>query len=99
MVIRYHKGIKNTLVYLGSDKWEINDIVVRQDGQVFCDWDFTNNTLLPTRLLYDGMRDMMRRRKEQMDEVPSTCGGFGGCGGGVNYTPRFSCGGGCSSCG
>lgn len=119
MVIRYHKGIKNTLVYLGNDKWEINDIVVRQDGEIFADWDFTNKTLLPTLLLRDNTKEIMQRSKERMVEVASTpyttCGGgYGGCGGGVKYTPRFSCGGGgcggsypyttncgggCSSCG
>lgn len=97
MVIRYHKGIKNTLVYLGNDKWEINDIVVRQDGEVFCDWDFTNKTLLPTILLHDNTKEIMQRSRERMVEITSTphytCGGWDSCGGGVNYTPRFSCGG------
>lgn len=117
MVIRYHKGIKNTLVYLGNDKYEINDIIVRQDGQIFADWDFTNNTLLSTMLLRDNTKEIMQRSRERMIEIASTrcgggdgkghlrqqlpenytsCGGIGGCGGGVNYTPRFSCGsGGC----
>lgn len=119
LVVRYHKGIKNTLVYLGNDKWEINDIIIRQDGEIFADWDFTNKTLLPTQLLHDNMREIMQRSKERMVEVASTpyttCGGgYGGCGGGVKYTPRLSCGGGgcggsypyttncgggCSSCG
>lgn len=98
MVIRYHKGIKNTLVPLGNDKYEINDIVVRQDGQVFADWDFSNKTLLPTMLLHDNTKEIMQRSKERMIEIASTpyttCGGgYGGCGGGVRYTPRFSCGG------
>ena len=98
MVIRYHKGIKNTLVYLGNDKWEINDIVIRQDGEVFADWDFSNKTLLPTMLLHDDTKEIMQRSKERMIETASTpyttCGGsYGGCGGGVKYTPRFSCGG------
>ena len=101
LVVRYHKGIKNTLVYLGNDKWEINDIVVRQDGQVFCDWDFTNKTLLPTMLLHDNTKEVMQRSRQRMVEIASTpyttCGGgaIGGCGGGMNYTPRLSCGGGC----
>lgn len=109
MVIRYHKGIKNTLVYLGNDKWEINDIIVRQDGEVFCDWDFTNKTLLPTVLLHDNAKDVMQRNRERTVVTPSisyaTCGSsYSGCGGGVNYTSRLSCGGGggCgggSSCG
>jgi molybdenum cofactor biosynthesis enzyme MoaA len=108
MVIRYHKGIKNTLVYLGNgignNTWEINDIVVRQDGEVFCDWDFTNKTLLPTNLLHDNRKEIMQRSVERIvDIAPTPChtcgGGYSGCGGGVDYTPRFSCGGGCSSCG
>ena len=97
MVIRYHKGIKNTLVPLGSDKYEINDIIVRQDGQIFADWDFTNKTLLPTMLLHDHTKEIMQRSRERMVEIASTpyytCGGWDSCGGGVNYTPRFSCGG------
>lgn len=105
-VIRYHKGIKNTLVYLGEDKYEINDIIVRQDGQVFCDWDFTAKNLLPTMLLHQ--RTIEETRAIHHKIVKETryiggCGGLGGCGdsgcgGGVNYTPRFSCGGG-GSCG
>lgn len=101
LVVRYHKGIKNTLVTLGNDKYEINDIIIRQDGQVFCDWDFTNKTLLPTQLLRDNMRELMARSRERMVEIASTpepsCGGVGGCGG-ITYTPRLSCGGG-GSCG
>jgi hypothetical protein len=102
MVIRYHKGIKNTLVYLGNDKYEINDIIVRQDGQIFADWDFTNQTLLPTMLLHDNMKEIMQRSRERMIEIASTrCGGGDGKGHlrqqlPDNYT---SCGGGCSSCG
>ena len=94
LIIRYHKGIKNTLVYLDNDKWEINDIVVRQDGQIFCDWDFTNKTLLPTMLLRDNTKEIMQRSKERMVEIASTphytCGGWSGCIGGI-----YSCGGGC----
>lgn len=98
MVIRYHKGIKNTLVPLGNDKYEINDIIVRQDGQIFADWDFSNKTLLPTMLLHDDTKEVMEKSRRRMVEIASTpyytCGGgYGGCGGGVRYTPRFSCGG------
>lgn len=97
LVVRYHKGIKNTLVTLGNDKYEINDIIIRQDGQVFCDWDFTNKTLLPTQLLRDGTRELMARSRERMVEIASTpepsCGGVGGCGG--YYVDLYSggCGG------
>ncbi len=103
MVIRYHKGIKNTLVYLGKDKYEINDIIVRQDGQVFADWDFTNQTLLPTQLLRDNTKEIMQRSRERMVEIASTpyttCGGgYSGCGGAYSSFRGYSCGGG-SSCG
>ena len=102
MVIRYHKGIKNTLVYLGNDKWEINDVVVRQDGEIFCDWDFTNKTLLPTMLLRDYTKEIMQRSRERIVEIASTphytCGGYGGCGGAYSSFRGYSCGGG-SSCG
>ena len=117
MVVRYHKGLKNTFINLGNDKYEINDIIIRQDGSIFCDWDFTNAHILPPQLLYNGTKDIMKRSRERMVEIASTptytcsgvactngnpypyskdytCGGVGGCGGGVNYTPRFSCGGG-----
>jgi hypothetical protein len=83
LVVRYHKGIKNTLVTLHDDKYEINDIIIRQDGQVFCDWDFTNKTLLPTQLLRDNMRELMARSREKMVEIattPSRCGGGDGKG-------------------
>lgn len=101
MIIRYHKGIKNTLVYLGKDKWEINDIVVRQDGEIFCDWDFTNKTLLPTILLHDKTKEIMQRSRERMVEIASTpyttCGGgYGGCGGAYSSFREYSCGGGSS---
>jgi hypothetical protein len=104
MVIRYHKGIKNTLVPLGSNKYEINDIVVRQDGQIFADWDFTNKNLLPTMLLHDNTKEIMQRSRERMVEIASTpyttCGGgaIGGCGGAYSSFHGYSCGGG-SSCG
>ena len=103
LVVRYHKGIKNTLVYLGNDKYEINDIIIRQDGEIFCDWDFTNKTLLPTVLLHDKTREIMQRSRERMVEIASTpyttCGGgYGGCGGAYSSFRGYSCGGG-SSCG
>ena len=81
----------------GDGKYEINDIIIRQDGQVFCDWDFTNKTLLPTQLLHDGMRELMARSREKMVEIATTpepsCGGVGGCGG--YYVDLYSngCGG------
>lgn len=78
-LVRYHKGIKNTLVTLGNDKYEVNDIIIRQDGQVFCDWDFTNKTLLPTQLLHDGTKELMARSRERMVEIATT--------------PTYSCGG------
>jgi hypothetical protein len=98
MVIRYHKGIKNTLVYLGNDKYEINDIIVRQDGEIFADWDFTNNTLLPTILLHQRTIEETRAIHRKIVEETRN---IGGCGGGdgkghlrqqlpENYT---SCGG------
>ena len=77
MVIRYHKGLKNTFINLGNDKYEINDIIIRQDGSIFCDWDFTNAHFLPPQLLYDGTKDIMKRSRERMIEVAS----FGNCGG------------------
>ncbi len=108
MVIRYHKGLKNTFINLGNDKYEINDIIIRQDGSIFCDWDFTNAHILPPQLLYNGTKDIMKRSRERMVEIAKSetpkqhvggCGGYyvdlyrGGCGGGI---PLSSCGiGGC----
>jgi organic radical activating enzyme len=101
LVVRYHKGIKHTLVRIRANHYEVNDIIIRQDGEVFADWDFSNKTLLPIMLLHDDLKEVMERSRQRMVEIASTpyytCGGYGGCGG-VNYTPRFSCGGG-SSCG
>jgi hypothetical protein len=85
MVIRYHKGLKNTFISLGNNKYEINDIIIRQDGSIFCDWDFTNAHILPPHLLYNDTKDIMKRSRERMIEIISTpvysCG-IGGCGGG-----------------
>ena len=104
MVIRYHKGLKNTFISLGGDKYEINDIIIRQDGSIFCDWDFTNAHILPPQLLYNGTKDIMKRSRERMMEIATSktpkqhvggCGGYyvdlysGGCGGGIG-----GCGGG-----
>ena len=114
LVVRYHKGIKNTLVYLGNDKYEINDIIIRQDGQVFCDWDFTNKTLLPTCLLRDKTKEIMQRSRERMMEIAASetpkqhvggCGGYyvdlysGGCGGGYGGCGGSSYCANISSCG
>jgi hypothetical protein len=97
LVVRYHKGIKNTLVALGNNKYEINDIIIRQDGQVFCDWDFTNKTLLPTCLLRDRTKEIMQRSRERMVEITSTpyitCGDGSGCGGAYSSFRGYSCGG------
>lgn len=91
MVIRYHKGLKNTFINLGNDKYEINDIIIRQDGQIFCDWDFTAKNLLPTMLLHQ--RTVEETRAIHHKIVEETKRGVGGCGGGV---PLSSCGiGGC----
>lgn len=108
MVIRYHKGLKNTFIPLGQDKYEVNDIIIRQDGSIFCDWDFTNAHILPPQLLYNGTKDIIKRSRERMVEIAKSetpkqhiggCGGYyvdlysRGCGGGV---PLSSCGiGGC----
>lgn len=103
LVVRYHKGIKHTLVRVRANHYEVNDIIIRQDGEVFADWDFSNKTLLPTILLHDNTKDIMSRSKERMVEIASTpyitCGGYtGGCGGAYSSFREYSCGGG-SSCG
>jgi hypothetical protein len=97
MVIRYHKGIKNTLVYLGNDKYEINDIVVRQDGQIFADWDFTNAHILPPQLLHERTVEETRAIHHKM--IEETKQHIGGCGG--YYVDLYSggCGGGIGGCG
>lgn len=103
LIVRYHKGIKNTLVRVHANHYEVNDIIIRQDGEVFADWDFSNKTLLPTILLHDGAKEIMQRSRERMVEIASTpyttCGGgYGGCGGAYSSFRGYSCGGG-SSCG
>ena len=114
MMVRYHKGIKNTLVYLGNDKWEINDIIIRQDGEIFADWDFTNEHILPPQLLHNTTKDIMKRSRERMVEIAISetpkqhiggCGGYyvdlysGGCGGSSYCANTSSCGGGYGGCG
>lgn len=87
--VRYHKGLKNTFVPLGSNKYEINDIIIRQDGSIFCDWDFTNAHILPPQLLYNGTKDIMKRSRERMVEIATSetpKHHIGGCGGYVSYT-------------
>ena len=106
--VRYHKGLKNTFIPLGSNKYEINDIIIRQDGAIYCDWDFTNKHILPPQLLYNGTKDIMKRSRERMIEVAKGetpkqhvggCGGYyvdlyrGGCGGSSYCANTSSCGG------
>ena len=95
--VRYHKGLKNTFVPLGGNKYEINDIIIRQDGAIYCDWDFTNAHILPPQLLYNGTKDIMKRSRERMVEIASLGGcGDSGCGGGIPLSYYgSSCGGGC----
>ena len=84
MIIRYHKGLKNTFISLGGNKYEINDIIIRQDGSIFCDWDFTNAHILPPHLLYNGTKDIMKQSRERMVEIAKSKSpkqNFGGCGG------------------
>ena len=100
--VRYHKGLKNTFIPLGNDKYEINDIIIRQDGSIFCDWDFTNAHILPPQLLYNGTKDIMKRSRERMIEIATSetpKQHIGGCGG--HYVDLYSsgCGGGIGGCG
>jgi hypothetical protein len=83
-----------------ANHYEVNDIIIRQDGEVFADWDFSNKTLLPTMLLHDGTREVMERSQQRMIEVASTpyytCGGWDSCGGGsITYG---GCGGSSGGC-
>jgi hypothetical protein len=97
MVIRYHKGLKNTFINLGNDKYEINDIIIRQDGSIFCDWDFTNAHILPPQLLHERTVEEMRAIHHKM--IEETKQHVGGCGG--YYVDLYSggCGGGIGGCG
>lgn len=109
LTVRYHKGVKNTLIRLAKNKYEINDIIIRQDGKMFCDWDFTDINLLSSTMLYDDTKDNTRRSKEQAVGItfPSRCGGGGcvrnvricgvqaGCGGSYTGGRVLTCGGGC----
>ena len=108
MIVRYHKGLKNTFIPLGGNKYEINDIIIRQDGAIYCDWDFTNAHTLPPQLLYNATKDIMMRSRERMVEIATSetpkqriggCGGYyvdlysGGCGGSSYCANISSCGG------
>ena len=101
--------MKNTFIPLGNDKYEINDIIIRQDGSIFCDWDFTNAHILPPQLLYDDTKDIMKRSRERIIEIAKGettkqhiggCGGHyvdlysSGCGGAYSTFRGYSCGGG-----
>lgn len=112
--VRYHKGLKNTFIPLGQDKYEVNDIIIRQDGSIFCDWDFTNAHILPPQLLYNDTKDIMKRSRERVVEIAESetpkqhiggCGGYyvdlysGGCGGAYSSFRGYSCGGGIGGCG
>lgn len=111
LTVRYHKGVKNTFIHLEKNKYEINDIIIRQDGKMFCDWDFTDINLLPSTMFHDDTKEIMQRSKARMIEIASTpyhtcesnsngCGG-GGCVRNVrtcgSYTGGrlLTCGGGC----
>ena len=106
--VRYHKGLKNTFIPLGGNKYEINDIIIRQDGAIYCDWDFTNAHILPPQLLHNATKDIMKRSRERMVEIAISetpkqhiggCGGYyvdlysGGCGGSSYCANISSCGG------
>jgi organic radical activating enzyme len=44
--VRYHRGTQSTLIKLDANTYEINDIIVRQDGKIFLDWIFTKDNSL-----------------------------------------------------
>lgn len=82
LIVRYHKGVKNTLIRLEKNKYEINDIIIRQDGKMFCDWDFTDINLLSSKKFHDDTKEIMERSKQRMVEIASTPHTTKGCGGG-----------------
>lgn len=58
--VKYHKGLKSTLVKLSSNQYEVNDFVVSQNGILYVDWDFSidkkidfskQNRILPFKFL------------------------------------------------
>ena len=97
LVVRYHKGLQTTMLPLGDGKYEINDIIIRQDGEIFTDWSFNNSTALSWWGISgekekENTNNFFRSFRE---ETPSyTCGGVA-CKNGNPYP--YSCGsyGGC----
>jgi hypothetical protein len=114
LVVRYHKGLQNTMLPLGDGKYEINDIIIRQDGEIFTDWSFNNSTALSWWGISGEKEKTNNVCRSSKEEKPSyTCGGWsgcfggtyscgggaiGGCGGAYSSFRGYSCGGG-SSCG
>lgn len=91
LIVRYHKGIEHTLVRVRANYYEVNDIIIRQDGKIFVDWDFSNKILLSTKLLHDSLKETIERVVEVDSTLHHSCGG--GCGSITHYTQ--TCGGGC----
>jgi hypothetical protein len=77
LIVRYHKGVEHTLVKIGTNRYEVNDIIIRQDGKIFADWDLSNKTLLLTMLLHDDAKE----RASEIASIPYHICGSGGCGG------------------
>lgn len=104
LVVRYHKGLQTTMLPLGDGKYEINDIIIRQDGEIFTDWSFNFSTALD----WEGIGEKKKTPKmvarmgcgtavvpeNHPKAITYTCGGGGGgCGG--HYVDLYSggCGG------
>lgn len=85
MIIRYHKGLKNTFIPLDLNQYEVNDIIIRQDGRIFCDWDFINAHSFHPQLLYNNIKDVIKRNRKRIIEIVESetpkqhIGGCGGC--------------------
>lgn len=79
LIVRYHKGLQNTMLPLGNGKYEINDIIIRQDGEIFTDWTFKNSTTLSWWAISgekekENVNNFFRSFRE---ETPSySCGGI-----------------------
>jgi hypothetical protein len=88
MPVRYHRGLKYTS--FGAYLKHVNDVIIRQVGEIFFDWDMSEESRLPI----DHIRGYNVLPKEVIEVVANkkreplrTAGVVGSCGGG-----RGSCG-------
>lgn len=90
----YHRGLEKSSLRIG-DTIIINDLIIKQDGSMYYDWDFKKDGI--NKLLsYPLSSPKPNNKCQQSYAIPVTHnnisrGTYSGCGS-VTYTGRFCCG-------